>query len=210
MVLHVRLLRRVANPPPINNRPHISFLCLALLCSFAGVTHGQQSVADPPAFIDRKPSDYLNERLPSWLTFSGEFRLRFEHAGSSGFNNPEEGFLLGRTRLNLAVQPLHWLKFFGQAQDARAYFQNVPHPGGNYQDTWDIRQAYVQLGDAQSGAIALTLGRQAIDLGDERLVGSSNWTNTARSFDAASLLLHHGGLRLQAFAASVVTNTTRN
>ena len=186
----------------INLQASSSRLLLAYLLASAALA--QQPVADPVTAFDRKPSDYLNERLPSWLAFSGEFRLRFEHAGSSGINNPEEGFLLGRTRFDLAVQPLPWLKFFGEAQDARAYFQNVPHPGGSYQDTWDIRQAYVQLGDAQSGPIALTLGRQEINLGDQRLVGSSNWTNTARSFDAARLSLHHAGLRLEAFAASVV------
>jgi hypothetical protein len=62
----------------------------------------------------------------------------------------------------------------------------------------------VQIGDAKNGPIALTAGRQEINLGDERLVGSSNWTNSARSFDAARLSLHHAGYRLDAFAASVV------
>jgi len=178
--------------------------CLFLLCLLAGVALAQQPSADAPAAIDRSPSDYLNERLPSWLAFSGEFRLRFEYSGSSGYNSPEDGYLLGRTRFNLAIHPLRWLTFFGQTQDARAYFQNVPHPSSSYQDTWDIREAYVQIGDAKNGPIAVTVGRQEINLGEERLVGSSNWTNPARSFDAARLSLHHAGLRLDAFASSVV------
>jgi alginate export protein len=181
-------------------------LRFSLICLLACGAFAQQPIADPPpaAALDRKPSEYLNERLPPWLQFSGEFRLRWEESGASGFNNPEDSYLLGRTRFDLAIKPLPWLKFFGQAQDARAYFQNVPHPVPSYQDTWDIRQAYVQIGDAKNGPIALTAGRQAIDLGDERLVGSSNWTNTARSFDAARLSLRHAGYRLDAFAASVV------
>jgi len=51
--------------------------CLFLLCLLAGVALAQQPSADAPAAIDRSPSDYLNERLPSWLAFSGEFRLLF-------------------------------------------------------------------------------------------------------------------------------------
>jgi Alginate export len=177
-----------------------SFICLVACGAFA-----QQPIADPPpAAFDRKPSEYLNERLPQWLQFSGEFRLRWEESRESGFNNPQDSYLLGRTRFDLAIKPLPWLKFFGEAQDARAYFQNVPHPVPSYQDTWDIRQAFVQIGDAKNGPIALTAGRQELNLGDERLVGSSNWTNTARSFDAARLSLRHAGYRLDAFAASVV------
>jgi len=179
-------------------------LRLISICLVACAALAQQPSADPPSAIDRKPSDYLNERLPSWLQFGGEFRLRFEESGTSGFNNPEDGYLLGRTHFNLTIKPLSWLKFFGQAQDARAYFQNVPHPVPSFQDTWDLRLAYVEIGDAKNGPVALTVGRQEINLGDERLVGSSNWTNTARSFDAARLSLHHAGVRLEAFAATVV------
>ena len=153
--------------------------------------------------LDRKPSEYLNERLPQWVQFSGEFRLRWEESGTSGFNSPEDSYLLGRTRFNLAIKPLPWLKFFGQSQDARAFFANVPHPGSPYQDTWDIRQAYVQIGDAKNGPVALTAGRQEINLGDERLVGVK-LDEYGAQFDAARLSLHHAGYRLEAFAASVV------
>jgi hypothetical protein len=180
-------------------------LRLSLICLVGCGAFAQQPIADPPAVaLDRKPSEYLNERLPQWVQFSGEFRLRWEESGTSGFNSPEDSYLLGRTRFNLAIKPLPWLTFFGQSQDARAFFANVPHPGSPYQDTWDIRQAYVQIGDAKNGPVALTAGRQEINLGDERLVGSSNWTNTARTFDAARFSLHHAGYRLEAFAASVV------
>jgi MOSC domain-containing protein YiiM len=48
------------------------------------------------------------------------------------------------------------------------------------------------------------VGRQEINLGEERLVGSSGWTNTARTFDAAQLMLHRGRHRLDAFSASPV------
>ena len=64
------------------------------------------------------------------------------------------------------------------------------------------------MGDGQKGLFALRAGRQEINFGDQRLVGSSNWTNTARTFDAvrgmANLVLPHAAVRLDIFAASVV------
>jgi Alginate export len=171
---------------------------------FAASISVAQQVNSNGAVADKKPSDDLNQQLPSWLKLSGEFRLRFEEFGSSGFINPEDSYLLTRTRFNLSIQPVSWLRFFGQAQDARAFFQNVPHPAPPYQDTWDIRQAFVEVGKTEKGPVALRAGRQEINLGDQRLVGSLDWTNTARSFDAVRLSLRHSGYRLDAFASSVV------
>ena len=153
---------------------------------------------------NQHPSDYLNEQLPTWLHFSGEFRMRFEESGSSGFSSPEDGYLLTRTRFNVAIQPVNWLKFFAQTQDARAFFQGVPHPTAPYQDTWDIRQAFLEIGDSEKGPVALTVGRQELNFGDQRLLGSLDWTNTARSFDAVRVHVRHLGYRVDAFASSVV------
>jgi hypothetical protein len=61
-------------------------------------------------------------------------------------------------------------------------------------DVFDLHQGYLELAN-QSGSLTATLraGRQEIALGNERLVGAANWTNTARSFDGARLLLAPGG-----------------
>src|SRR5690242_19889759 len=175
-------------------------LCVFLLVVTKSVAQGPGD----PTIRDQRPSDYLNEQLPRWLRLSGEFRTRFEQSGSSGFSNPEDDYLLARTRFNIAIQPVSWLKFFGQTQDSRGFFQDVGHPAPPYQDSWDIRQAYVEIGDAEKGPIAITTGRQEINLGDQRLVGSLDWTNTARSFDAVRVSVRHSGYRLDGFASSVV------
>lgn len=72
------------------------------------------------------------------------------------------------------------------------------------QDTWDLRQAYAELGDPDKNLLALRVGRQEISLGGERLVGVSQWQNVGRTFDAARLLVHYKKLSLTAFSASVV------
>jgi hypothetical protein len=150
------------------------------------------------------PSDSLNSELPSWLRLSGEERIRMEGYDNLSFKpGNTNNYLLQRLRLNMTIAPAWWLKIIAQSQDSREFYKGgVAAPP--YQDTWDLRQAYAEIGDMEKGFFALRVGRQEINLGDERLVGSSNWTNNARSFDAARLRLHHSKYRLDVFAASVV------
>ena len=90
-----------------------------------------------------------------------------------------------------------------QTQDARDWGDKQT-PAPPRQDTWDLRQAYAELGDPDKNLLALRVGRQEISLGGERLVGVSQWQNVGRTFDAARLLVHYKKLSLTAFSASLV------
>lgn len=46
-----------------------------------------------------------------------------------------------------------------------------------YQNIWDIRKAYVQLGGSTEGWVDLVGGRQMFSFGDERVIGPSHWQN---------------------------------
>ncbi|MFL6416042.1 MAG: alginate export family protein [Bryobacteraceae bacterium] len=189
----------------MSNSRQLCGLLVAGVLLFAFPTLGIcADVSDAHALLDEKPSDAANEHLPSWLKVGGELRFRFEEFAPRSYRAGEDSYLLNRTRFDLTIQPAKWFVIFGQAQDARAFFQNVLEPVPPAQNTWDLRQAYVRLGAHDDGPIALTVGRQEINLGEERLVGSSNWTNTARTFDAVRLRMHGGGFRLDMFSASVV------
>jgi hypothetical protein len=150
------------------------------------------------------PSEHINQRLPGWLRFSGEERLRLEGFDAGGFK-PDNGddYVLQRFRFNMKIQPAGWLKVFVQTEDARAFWRNQD-AAPPFADTWDLRLAYAEAGDMEKSPVAVRVGRQEIDLGDERLVGSAPWLNTPRSFDAARLALHYHKLRLDIFASSVV------
>lgn len=51
-------------------------------------------------------------------------------------------------------------------------------------DVFDLHQGYLQLnGETDARVLMVRAGRQEIALGNERLVGSVNWSNTGRSFD---------------------------
>jgi hypothetical protein len=151
------------------------------------------------------PTDELNRTLPAWINFSGDERLRLEGFSGGGFRpSNDDLYLLSRFRFSTTLRPAGWWKIVAQTQDARVWWENQKPYGPPHQDTWDLRQAYAELGDPDKNPVALRVGRQEISLGGERLVGVSQWQNVGRSFDAARLLVHYKKLSLTAFAASVV------
>ena len=154
----------------------------------------------------QKPSDELNNELPKWLKLSGEFRARLEgYSGGSFRDDSSDAYYLNRLRVNLLIQPASWIKVFAQTQDARVAFKNTKPAAPPFQDTWDLRQAYLELGNSEKGVAGVRAGRQELNFGEQRLIGSADWNNTARSFDAVRVTLHPlSGVRVDAFASSVV------
>jgi hypothetical protein len=73
--------------------------------------------------------------------------------------------------------------------------------GSEGNDPADVRQAYVEH---KGGDAVWRVGRQLLALGDERLVGISEWSNFARSFDAIRVTLPKLGGGVDAFVSSVV------
>jgi len=148
---------------------------------------------------------HVNRQLPEWLRFSGEYRMRVEGFDGGGFKpDTRDGYALNRVRLNMRVSPTFWMRFQIQAQDAQAFWKNAKPDAPPFENTMDIRQAYVEFGKAETPSVLLRVGRQELVFGEMRLIGHLNWTNTARSFDAAKLTLQKGKLKVDLFAASVV------
>ena len=161
--------------------------------------------AEPGAKVaSTLPSDRLNRGLPSWLRFSGEERVRTEGWTGIGYKDSQDLFVLNRLRINFQVAPSRWLKFNFQGQDSRVWGNNVKPAPATQKDSLDLRLAYVELGDAEKAPVTLTVGRQSLAFGEGRLIADSDWSNTGRTFDAVRATLHHGKMRLDAFASSVV------
>jgi len=158
-----------------------------------------QSVAQP-----------VNRELPKWLRFGGEYRMRVEGFAGDGFRfGADDLYALNRIRLDLKVQPADWLKFVFQGQDARVWGNRLVRDAPPYEDGMDLRLGYVELGDPEKRPVSLRAGRQELFFGEQRLVGHGNWGNTARSFDALRATLRLSGIRLDAWASSVVAARAR-
>lgn len=145
-----------------------------------------------------------SQMLPGWLTLGGEIRGRAEmFTGVDFAPDSNNSYYLNRMRLNVGVEPLPWLRFFGQAQDSRAPSYRKPVPN-TFADTLDLHQAYMELGNTSKGPWGLRVGRQELIFGDERLAGAANWGNVGRPFDAIRLSYAKPGTRLDWFASSPV------
>lgn len=180
--------------------------CLLLITS--GVVpsvHAQTAAAAPAPAASAPALSHVNKHLPAWLRFSGEYRMRLEGVDGAGFRSEmRDAYALSRVRLNMRIAPVYWMRFQFQAQDAQAAGRNAKPDGPPFEDTMDLRAAYVEFGKTESPSVSLRVGRQELFFGEQRLIGHLNWTNTARSFDAVRLTLQHGNYKADLFASSVV------
>jgi hypothetical protein len=157
---------------------------------------------DPPDWLF--PIDNLDRHLPSWIHIGGQFRNRLEDASGIGYTINSDVYLLQRLRLNLTIEPEPWLRFRGELQDARIFFNHQIPSGNPYQDTWTLWEGYVQVGNTTDGFADVVAGRQMMLFGDERVIGPSNWLNVGRTFDVARVNLHGSNYKVSMFVASVV------
>jgi len=145
-----------------------------------------------------------NRELPSWFRLSGEYRARAEgYEGAAYTPGNNQGYLLSRLMLNADIQ-VSWFRVFAQAIDSRVLGNDaIPH-AFPYQNTFDLRQAFVQIGRAEKNHWSVTAGRQELKFGNQRSIGAANWLNTPRSFDAVRADFDLAKFHLAAFSASVV------
>ena len=88
--------------------------------------------------------------MPPWLRFQGEERVRAEGTVGAGFKaKADDGYMLNRFRFDMQVVPASWLKLDFQTQDARAFCKNQKPYAPPYQDTWDLRLAYMETGNLE-------------------------------------------------------------
>lgn len=178
----------------------LAVILLTLATAF-GQSTSQKGNAVPAAF----PAKQANSELPEWLRIGGEYRMRAEdHTAYKFTGGADDGFVLSRLRLNLSASPTHWMSVYVQAQDSHALGIDSAHVTSSINDTFDLRQAYIQI--VPVSWVRVRTGRQELAFGTERLIGVSNWTNAPRVFDAIRLTVGTEDKHLDIFTSSVVVN----
>jgi hypothetical protein len=176
-------------------------MTIAALAAITTVAH-----AGPPAAPVPKPAE---RQLFTWDV---QDRVRWEIKDNAfDFNDGvrtinDDNWVLNRFRLGVGVQPTDWLKVYAQVQDAREWLSDradIPGVfGADGDDSFDLRQAYVELAVNEWG---LKLGRQVLQYGDDRLIGPGDWGNLGNVFDAVKLTYKGQGWSIDAFASTRVT-----
>ena len=157
---------------------------------------------DPDSWLF--PITKLDKLLPRWIQFGGQFRNRVESQDGLNYASLNDAYDLTQLRLGVYIQPTRWLEIVAVAQDSRVFFNHHVATAPPYQNIWDLREAYAQIGSSTEGWFDLIGGREMLSFGDERVIGPSDWLNMGRTFDTARLDLHHPGFKVSVFASSVI------
>lgn len=144
--------------------------------------------------------------FPSWFKAGVELRGRFEGTNSNNFSRDSgDHYYLHRTRLDLQFRPVNGVSFVFQPQFTKAPGYRPPVAPGA-EDHFDFHQAYAEFvrGAKDAPQYGARLGRQELNFGAQRLIGSSNWGNTSRTTDAIRLFREDSSTRVDLFASTVV------
>jgi len=152
---------------------------------------------------DFAPMTLLDAKLPHWLAFQAEERYRFEQYDNSNLKvGSNDSYELNRFRFQADIKPNSWFRATAQLQDARPFFENPPIGPPN-ENRWDLKLAYVEVGDPEKHWFSLRVGRQIINY-NNTIIANSEWRDQGRSYDAAVLNLQNKRAGLGIFAASAV------
>jgi hypothetical protein len=186
-------------------------LAIALSCLAHAGDKTAQPVGSSPATTPANPLSFADGRV----VFGIEDQTRFEYRENNfDFNSGirtvnDDSWFLNRFRLSLQLKPSDWITFYVQAQDSREMGSkraNIPGVlGAEGDNPFDLRQAYIEIGNENEFPLSLKAGRQVLLYGDQRLIGPLDWSNLSRTFDAAKLRwTGNDGLWVDAFVSSVV------
>ena len=188
-----------------------SVLCAAaLLAATSSHSVAGETLTRPAPVAEHNPLSFFDGAL----VFDFEERFRWEiRENNFDFNDSlngltDDNWFLQRMRFGMTVKPAPWLKLYVQAQDSREINSDRPDfpgvLGAEGDDAFDLRQAWLEFGNAKDFPLTLKVGRQTMIYGDERLIGASDWNNIGRTFDAVKLRWEDKNWWLDAFASSVV------
>jgi len=139
------------------------------------------------------------------ITVSGQVRHRTEYTGKDFDSNRDNvWFHLLRTRINVTANPAEDVKAFVQIQDSRLFGSEDNTLSDGSADAIDVHQAFFQVDNLFGSEFTARIGRQEINVGNQRLVGAVGWHNVGRSFDGVRFMHEMEKGSLQLFAAKLV------
>ncbi len=152
-----------------------------------------------------------------------QVRSRYEYRDNYNFDRNTEksdrdNLILLRTRFGLDARPVESVRLFVQMQDSREFGSarlapalygpgNIPRGVSADDEGTSLHQGYARVTWQDSG-LFFQAGRQEFRLGEERLVGSLEWSNRSRSFDGGILGYRNKELLVEGFWFVVTRGNT--
>jgi hypothetical protein len=161
-------------------------------------------------------NDWLRQQstlFDAW-DLGGRIRAREEHKeyfftpgqpGQVDFRenggDPDNTYLLLQARVHAGYHSA-WFSAFAEGQESSST-GDKRNPNLE-SDQFDLRQGLATVGDLEKFPLVLKIGRQELAYGDERLIGTADWNNIGRVFDAAKLRYQSADLWVDAFVSRPV------
>ena len=173
---------------------------MAVVVVFTGLSSGRAQQALYP-LKEGVVQPFHNSDIPSWISFDMELRGRTEEQTSLGYvSGKDRLYELTRAWGGMTVVPAKWMTFYAQFTDLHALGLPLRDTAANMRDTFDLRQGYL---DFHYKPVQFIVGRQELRIGDERVVGISDWTNNSRTWDGFYMRIGNVN-QLNIFSTSVV------
>ncbi len=146
---------------------------------------------------------------PDQIKIGGELRFRQESQLNYDFNSSRDNndtLYYLRTRVYADLNPTEYFRVYAMFQDSETYDEGAALIKTKARHKF--YQGFVQFnGNGLPLKSMLRLGRQELNYGDQRLIGSFGWGNQGRSFDAALLRLENSEFWLDIFGGRIHPNT---
>lgn len=128
------------------------------------------------------------------IRWKGEVRVRGELDGRDFLSRtPANAFTLLRIRVGGEFMPSERITMVMTLQDARVFgsggsggFSGANSNAANI----DLYEGFLTIHDLFTNGLQLSAGRMGLTFGDERIIGTAEWTNTGRVFDG--IRFHYG------------------
>lgn len=184
----MRTLRRIAA---------VSAALVLALPAGTGPLAAQGPVAQDPADRNDEGPKTLKEAFTQGKASLG-LRYRYEHVDQDPFAEEAQASTL-RTALGFRTAAYEGFSLFLEAENVTALFDDDGYDNAGADslnngvrnrpvvadpEITEIHQAYLRF---ERGGTAVTAGRQALSLGDERFVGPVGWRQNHQSFDALTV-----------------------
>ena len=142
------------------------------------------------------------------MRYRSEFAKNVESFQNTAFTNTiaGNGFNLMRSRLGVSFTGLNNISAFFQFQDARSFGEETSTMDASA-GSFDMHQGFIHVDNLIRDGMSLKVGRMEIALGNERLVGAVDWSNTGRVFDGGLLEKADDTFSYSVFAVRVDENT---
>jgi len=139
------------------------------------------------------------------FSFTFEERTRWEEKDGVNFGKSvNQQDMMSRLRIGAIFSPVSWFTISAMGQDARAPFYTPTPAPNSVRDTMDLQEAYIELFGATRTGFGAIAGRQMLNFGESRLIGSPQWSNVSRTFDTGRAYYRTARTRLELLMVSPV------